>query len=245
MKKKLLSLVLALVMIQGLTVPALAASDLTGNQLYPIGNWDNGPSLVLKGVTAEHKVKLDPIHEYCYDVVVGGSLVLEMPYPAGKNRTYVILVGGGYFTSDFTPNYDLPNWSIPVAPEVEDISFGKDSGIRQYVYNFSESDIGKVDGCDQIIYVCLEWTDNEIGEDYVVDPGSGGVRFALRVIPTGAAVSPTGGFADVAASSPYKDAIGWAVEKGFTKGTGGGDYFFPDAPCTRGQIVTFLYRASK
>ncbi|HIR84199.1 MAG TPA: S-layer homology domain-containing protein, partial [Candidatus Galloscillospira excrementavium] len=37
-------------------------------------------------------------------------------------------------------------------------------------------------------------------------------------------------------------AVAWAVENGITGGVGGGR-FAPDSTCTRGQIVTFLYRA--
>ena len=39
------------------------------------------------------------------------------------------------------------------------------------------------------------------------------------------------------------DAVDWAVGQGVTNGTGDGTTFSPDNPCTRGQIVTFLYRA--
>lgn len=49
-------------------------------------------------------------------------------------------------------------------------------------------------------------------------------------------------FNDVDPSAPYADAIAWAVEQKITSGTGGGN-FSPSATCTRGQIVTFLYRA--
>ena len=38
-------------------------------------------------------------------------------------------------------------------------------------------------------------------------------------------------------------AVLWAVENSVTSGTGKGK-FSPDATCTRGQVVTFLYRAS-
>lgn len=37
-------------------------------------------------------------------------------------------------------------------------------------------------------------------------------------------------------------AVDWAVEAGVTNGTGA-QTFSPSATCTRGQIVTFLYRA--
>ena len=50
-------------------------------------------------------------------------------------------------------------------------------------------------------------------------------------------------FTDVPAGSYYEDAVIWAVDKGITTGTGNGR-FSPDAPCTRAQIVTFLWRAA-
>lgn len=49
-------------------------------------------------------------------------------------------------------------------------------------------------------------------------------------------------FRDVSPSAPYAPAVSWAVEAGVTNGTGNGT-FSPEAVCTRGQIVTFLYRA--
>ena len=50
-------------------------------------------------------------------------------------------------------------------------------------------------------------------------------------------------FIDIPAGSYYEDAVIWAVDKGITTGTGNGR-FSPDAPCTRAQIVTFLWRAA-
>ena len=40
----------------------------------------------------------------------------------------------------------------------------------------------------------------------------------------------------------YADAINWAVANNVTNGTSS-TTFSPDDNCTRGQIVTFLYRA--
>ena len=48
-------------------------------------------------------------------------------------------------------------------------------------------------------------------------------------------------FSDVPAGEYYTDAVLWAVGKGVTTGTSA-DKFSPDKTCTRGQIVTFLYR---
>ena len=50
------------------------------------------------------------------------------------------------------------------------------------------------------------------------------------------------GFTDVPANANYAGAVAWAVEQGITSGTGNGQ-FSPASTCTRGQIVTFLYRA--
>ena len=51
-------------------------------------------------------------------------------------------------------------------------------------------------------------------------------------------------FTDVPADQYYYKAVLWAVEKGVTKGTSA-DKFSPNSTCTRAQIVTFLYRATK
>lgn len=50
------------------------------------------------------------------------------------------------------------------------------------------------------------------------------------------------GFADVPGDSSYAEAVAWAVEREITNGTSD-TTFDPDGICTRGQIVTFLYRA--
>ncbi len=49
-------------------------------------------------------------------------------------------------------------------------------------------------------------------------------------------------FKDVKSSQYYYDAVLWAVENGITKGTSD-TTFSPNNKCTRGQVVTFLYRA--
>ena len=49
-------------------------------------------------------------------------------------------------------------------------------------------------------------------------------------------------FADVDESAYYADAVLWAVRNGITNGIAVNE-FAPEMICTRGQIVTFLYRA--
>lgn len=51
-------------------------------------------------------------------------------------------------------------------------------------------------------------------------------------------------FPDVAPGSFYHNAVLWAAQNGITTGMDGG-YFRPNLPCTRAQIVTFLYRDAR
>ena len=50
-------------------------------------------------------------------------------------------------------------------------------------------------------------------------------------------------FVDVPANAYYYDAVLWAAENGITGGVDD-THFAPNAPCTRAQIVTFLWRAA-
>ncbi len=65
------------------------------------------------------------------------------------------------------------------------------------------------------------------------------VAFLYRA--NGSPPASGGSFADVPADAYYADAVAWAVENGITLGTGK-NKFSPKSKCTRGQIVTFLYR---
>lgn len=53
--------------------------------------------------------------------------------------------------------------------------------------------------------------------------------------------APVANFTDVPNNADYAQAVAWAVQQGITSGTSA-TTFSPEATCTRGQIVTFLYR---
>ena len=86
-----------------------------------------------------------------------------------------------------------------------------------------------------------------------VTTGAGGNRFAPNATVTrgqfvtflyrlaNASSDGVHPFTDVPAGSYYEKAIAWAFAEGITRGTSG-TTFSPDAPCTRAQIITFLYR---
>ena len=75
--------------------------------------------------------------------------------------------------------------------------------------------------------------------DATVDRGQT-VTFLHRA--AGSPLAGNSGFSDVSDGAYYAKAVAWAAENGITGGTGNGK-FSPNADCTRGQIVTLLYRA--
>ena len=66
------------------------------------------------------------------------------------------------------------------------------------------------------------------------------VTFLARALNAKAASAAE--FSDVPTDSYFADAVAWAAANGVTEGIGG-SLFGSDNDCTRGQIVTFLYRA--
>ena len=66
------------------------------------------------------------------------------------------------------------------------------------------------------------------------------VTFLYRLAGTPSVAGSTG-FADVPAGNWFADAAVWAVKEGITNGTSD-TTFTPDQECTRGEILTFLYR---
>ncbi len=98
---------------------------------------------------------------------------------------------------------------------------------------------------DQYFYKALLWAwEEHLITDSDLNPNSNCLRsdvvtylWTLDGQPTAAAAD----FGDVAASADYAPAVNWAVDTGITTGTTA-TTFEPNATCTRGQIVTFLYR---
>ena len=69
------------------------------------------------------------------------------------------------------------------------------------------------------------------------------MTFLWRFKGEPAPASTTTPFTDVNPSGYYMKAVDWAVEAEITKGLTE-TTFGPDATCSRGQVVTFLYRAT-
>ena len=95
----------------------------------------------------------------------------------------------------------------------------------------------------------LTVTDKNGNELKLTDKGNGKYTFKMPAgkVTVSATFAPektaADYFADVPANSYYADAVMWAAKNGITGGIGNG-LFGPNQPCTRAQIVTFLWRAA-
>lgn len=65
----------------------------------------------------------------------------------------------------------------------------------------------------------------------------------VEITPSFVKQTPSQAFVDVKTGDYFYDAVLWAVGKGITNGTSA-ETFSPEDPCTRAQIVTFLWRAA-
>ena len=94
----------------------------------------------------------------------------------------------------------------------------------------------------------LTVTDKNGKELKLTDKGNGKYTFTMpaskvEINATFVKEVETSPFSDVSTSAYYYEAVKWAQEKGITGGIGNG-LFGPNQPCTRAQIVTFLWRAA-
>ena len=92
----------------------------------------------------------------------------------------------------------------------------------------------------------LTVTDKNGKELKLTDKGNGKYTFTMpaskvEINATFVKEVETSPFSDVSTSAYYYEAVKWAQKKGITGGIGNG-LFGPNQPCTRAQIVTFLWR---
>ena len=105
---------------------------------------------------------------------------------------------------------------------------------------------------DAYYYEAVKWAQKKgitggIGND-LFGPYQPCTRAQIVTFLWRAAGSPVVNYAmdltDVPGDAYYAEAVRWALSQGITTGTADGR-FSPNAPCTRAQAVTFLFRASK
>ena len=94
-------------------------------------------------------------------------------------------------------------------------------------------------------YKAVQWAaeqDMAAGEFNPDQPCTRAMAVTFLWKQAGSPAADPASFTDVSAEAEYAPAVAWAMEKKITGGTTA-TTFEPDKTCTRGQIVTFLYRA--
>lgn len=169
------------------------------------------------------------------------------------------LSGDPYLVSDVFTDVDTGNWvSDPVAwALMNDITTGTSktefspsinctqAQILTFLYRAAREEQVKSSAKD--MELAVQWA----REKGMIDDSFDGntpctrataVSYIWQAFNKPAAGAPAS-FTDVDDNASFAGAVSWAVEKGITNGDGSDTIFSPDKVCTRGQIVTFLYRA--
>lgn len=225
MKKKLASLCLALVLCLGLTVPAFAAQEdqkiVVGEETYTVLLGAIMSQTEDKPVSA----RLDTDVELTAAVVIGSS-------------DYNGLMGGQTMTvASHDVTIDLNGHTLTGAKDCAILEV--QSGYKLTITDSSEAKTGKL-----VSQGTVE-VDVKEGGTYNALPAAEPEKPAEPETPAepekpAETVNP---FSDVAETSPYYPGILWAAEKKITTGYTDGT-FGPSIPCTRAQIITFLWRAA-
>ena len=213
----------------------------------------------------ENRVEPDESHDGGYDLTVRCTecgVILESTHVVipmtGPECPFTDITEGKYY-------YDAVLWAYRRSPRIasgtgEDRFSPNDTCTRAQVVTF----LWRAAGCpepsaeetpftdiraDKYYYKAVLWAlEQEITSGTSPDrfsPNDGctraqAVTFLWRFAgqPEVPSVNP---FKDVKSGRFYYKPVLWASEKNITTGTGAG-IFSPDSTCTRGQIVTFLYR---
>ena len=146
-------------------------------------------------------------------------------------------------TYDYTIYFQPTVYEVPAGHTLALILFADESNMgRNYSYKNGEEYTITLDPASIVATVPVEPSKSSSssgGSHSGGSSSSGTVKEDVPATPT----TPTVSFNDVPASAYYFDAVKWAQEKGVTNGKSNG-LFGSNDPCTRGQIVTFLWRAA-
>lgn len=156
---------------------------------------------------------------------------LEKLTVTGKNGKEITLT-----EKDGKHAFTMPAFSVTVAATFAAVIHNPFADVQESDYFY-----------DAVLWAAANNVTNGTG-DALFRPGevctrAETVTFLWRAAGAPAPESAENPFVDVKKGAYYYDAVLWAVEKGITNGTGDGTTFSPDARCTRGMTMTFLWRA--
>lgn len=193
----------------------------------------------------------------CYGEKSGQVLEGVMVIKVGQKANFTDVTSGDYF-------YDAVNWAVSngITKGTSDTTFSPNlTCTRAEVVTF----LWRAAGEPKPTISTTKFTDLD-KDDYYYDAvlwavekgiteGTSATTFSPRATVTRgqvvtflwralgkASVSSVNPFTDVKTSDYFCDAVLWAVKNDVTKGMSATS-FMPNDGCTRGQIVTFLYRA--
>lgn len=187
---------------------------------------------------------------------------VDSPYWSPED--YQMISGGTGYLPDTSLDFEEPvsytfdvTWTGAVVQmyivnlnEQEDGFYKEEGEIFLKISGYPFEDI--TDENAYYFYPVLWAVSNEITQGATethFEPNSGCTRaqvvtFLWRSLGEPAPETDSCVFTDVTKGAYYYDAVLWAVENGITQGATD-TTFDPNAVCTRGQIVTFLYRTAK
>ncbi len=258
MKKRLISLALALALCLGLTVPAFAEEAETSAEFYgwisaesypyvwkdleyqqrsfDKEKWDNGKGVIYSEAEEYTGSYLAvPTHEYFYVGVDGLAKdeVSELWIEAFTDHDG----DGVYDKRIFLTKEGASEFTVLPIPEDDVYEVPKEGTVR---YDALADTIPGFEKAGEGDYMVSAARLHEVfGDNTLID-----FYFGLEnAIYLGGALLSAGAFDDVPGVGWYSEPIAWAADKGITKGTGYNE-FMPGDDCTQLQILTFLSRAA-
>ena len=226
------------------TITKFSTFELSGTVTYVEPSYYSGSSS-------------DPTYSVTVDKTENGSVTVS-PKSASKGDTVTVTVkpDSGYVLETLTVTDKNGNeltlkdkgngkytFTMPAGKVEVKATFMEDNSVLNFFYDVPNG---------AYFYEAVKWAvENGITDgvgDNLFAPGQPCTRAQIVTFLWRAAGSPepktASSFTDVSASAYYAKAVAWAVENGITNGMTA-TMFAPDATCTRGQSVTFLYRALK
>ena len=192
---------------------------------------------------------------YTYTVLAKSGLTsgvyLTNPSGALASNYYVSSTANGVWTVSYSAPYSGGSSSYDPTYSVSTPSKTEHGTVTVSPKNASKGDTVTVTVKPDSGYVLetLTVTDKNGNELTLKDKGNGKYTFTM---PAGKVEvkatfmednSMLNFFYDVPNNAYFYEAVKWAVKNGITTGVGN-DLFAPEQPCTRAQIVTFLWRAA-
>ena len=220
------------------------------------GKFSSDPSAYVVGNGNTNIVKRDGSEgAYTYTVLAKSGLTsgvyLTDPSGALANNYYVSSTANGVWTVSYSAPYSGGSSSYDPTYSVSTPSKTKNGSVTVSPKSASKGDTVTVTVKPDSGYVLetLTVTDKNGNELTLKDKGNGKYTFTM---PAGKVEvkatfmednSMLNFFYDVPNNAYFYEAVKWAVKNGITTGVGN-DLFAPEQPCTRAQIVTFLWRAA-